>query len=115
MNSQNSKTQDFIVMPTNPPAAPDAGGGSQINQQARLEQVNDMNATLELLDQLHNAASEGQLAELTHMNKRELIAYLREVMYVAEQTIEELQADDARGQVAQQEPRPLLRILEKTG
>ena len=66
------------------------------------EHLNDL---LETLDNLHSAASEGQLELMTAMSKHELIAMLREFVYTAQETIREI--DDKR------EIRPVLRIVEK--
>jgi gluconate kinase len=45
----------------------------------------------EAVDQLHNAASEDQLHEVTSLNDRELVAWLKEVIYTAQETVEEVE------------------------
>lgn len=57
------------------------------------------------LDQLHSAASEGQLHTLTPLPEQELLGWLRDLIYTAQETINEI--DNAR-------PRPeapLLRVI----
>ena len=58
------------------------------------------------LDQLHSAASEGQLHTVTTLSRRELIGWLRDVIYTAEETIREIDAHSAR-------PGVVLRLVEK--
>ncbi|GEM_PF-1000927 len=45
------------------------------------------------LDTLHDAASNGQLDEVTALGKDELIGWLRDIAYTAHETIRELEAD----------------------
>lgn len=52
---------------------------------ARLEHLS---ATL---DELHSAASEGHLPALTPLNSTELVSWLRELIYTAEETIVEIE------------------------
>jgi hypothetical protein len=61
---------------------------------------------LEALDDLHTAASEGRLASTTAMSKRELLALLRDVVYIAEETMQEIQTQSAHRE-------PVLFIVEK--
>lgn len=42
------------------------------------------------LDELHSAASEGRLQNVTPLTNAELIGWLQELMYVAEETIAEI-------------------------
>ncbi len=51
------------------------------------------------LDRLHDAASEGSTAELTTLPKHELIGWLKEISYLAEETIREL--DGSAGEIRQ--------------
>lgn len=52
-------------------------------------------ATLfEALDELHSAASEGQLQKITGLNSVELVGWLREFVYTAQETIVELEDQD---------------------
>lgn len=46
---------------------------------------------LEMMDDLHTAASDDELTEVTDMKRKELVSMLREVMYLAQETIDELQ------------------------
>ncbi len=45
------------------------------------------------LDNLHDAASEGRVHEITALSKDELIGWLEEIAYTARETVRELQAD----------------------
>jgi hypothetical protein len=44
-----------------------------------------------LLDELHTAASEGQLPAITPLSSAELVSWLRELIYTAEETIVEIE------------------------
>lgn len=44
----------------------------------------------EALDDLHDAASEGDLTGSTTMTKAEVVGWLREIVYTAEQTLKEI-------------------------
>jgi len=46
---------------------------------------------LEMMDDLHTAASDDELTEVTDMKRKELVSMLREMMYLAQETIDELQ------------------------
>jgi hypothetical protein len=43
------------------------------------------------LDELHTAASEGVLPAVTPLNSAELVGWLRELIYMAEETIVEIE------------------------
>lgn len=43
------------------------------------------------LDELHTAASEGMLPALTPLSSTELVGWLRELIYMAEETIVEIE------------------------
>lgn len=58
------------------------------------------------LDELHSAASEGRLQNVTPLTNAELIGWLQELMYVAEETIAEIEEQDAQPAV------PHLRIVK---
>jgi hypothetical protein len=58
------------------------------------------------LDELHTAASEDQLGKVTTLNNRELVAWLREFVYTAQETIQEI--DHQERQVGF-----VLRLVEK--
>jgi hypothetical protein len=64
---------------------------------------------LEVLDQLHSAASEGYLESLTRLGEPELLDVLREVMYTAQETIAEIEQNNSM----QQADEPALRVLPK--
>lgn len=67
---------------------------------------NSLSEVYEALDKLHSAASDGQLGQITKLNKRELLAWLKDVIYTAQETIEEL---------SESEQPVMLRIVEKSG
>jgi hypothetical protein len=52
----------------------------------RLDEV------LEILDDLHTAASENTLNSYTTLSKHELVAMLREMIYTAEEAINEIES-----------------------
>lgn len=63
---------------------------------------------LEFVDQLHTAASEGNSRNLTGMNEAEIINYLRDVVYTAQEAIHEIETNKA-----QRQPKPVLRLVER--
>lgn len=65
-------------------------------------------AVYEVFDDLHDAASEDQLQELTALDKRELLGWLRELVFTAQETITEIESRSARA--ARQEP--VLRLVK---
>lgn len=60
----------------------------------------------DVLDQLHTAASDDQLDKVTTLSKRELIACLHEFIYVAQETLNEIEGEQIR-------PDVVLRLLDK--
>jgi len=67
---------------------------------------------LEFVDQLHTAASEGNSHTFTGMSELEVISYLRDLIYVTEEALYEI--EQARAQHRKQQPmRPVLRLVEK--
>jgi len=68
--------------------------------------VEHLESMLDTLDELHTAASEGNAGDFTDLNTRELIGVLREMMFLAQETIEELQK-------AGTQKKPVLRLVEK--
>ncbi len=56
----------------------------------------------EAIDDLHDAVSEDQMDELTALDNRELVGWLRELVYTAQETIVEIEKRNARK--ARQEP-----------
>jgi len=52
-------------------------------------------AMFEVFDDLHTAVSEGQLEAITSMNNRELVGWLRDLVYTAQETITEIERQTA--------------------
>lgn len=52
-------------------------------------------AVYEAFDDLHDAVSEGQIQELTPLDKRELLSWLHELVYTAQETIQEIEKVNA--------------------
>jgi hypothetical protein len=69
--------------------------------QVTLEQLNDV---LETLDELHSAAAEHEAEEATGLSRQELMSYLRDILYVTQETMKEVQRHQAA---------PLLRVLPR--
>jgi hypothetical protein len=70
-------------------------------KQNTIFQLNDRLMELfEMLDQLHTAAADETLPLVTATSQRELIAWLREVIYTAQETVREIDG------------RPYLRAVE---
>ena len=67
-----------------------------------------LEAVFEVFDDLHDAASEGQLQELTPLDNRELLGWLKELVYTAQETISEIENRGAR--TARQDP--FLRLVK---
>jgi hypothetical protein len=59
-------------------------------------------AVFEAIDDLHSAASEGQINLVTPVNRRELVNWLQELIFTAQEAIEEIEAESAA--TARQEP-----------
>lgn len=59
----------------------------------------------EALDALHTAASTGQLETQTSLNERDLIGLLRDMMYTAQETIQEIEKNRPRRD-------PILRLVQ---
>lgn len=68
-----------------------------INQPALQLLYNDARLTdlFEALDELHTASAEGRLRSVTTLTNAELIAWLQEVMYVAQEAIVEISEQNA--------------------
>ncbi len=49
------------------------------------------------MDRLHDAASSGKLAEVTNLSADEVIGWLQDIAYTANETIRELKDPDADG------------------
>lgn len=65
-------------------------------------------AMFEVFDDLHDAASEGELHDVTGLDNRELVGWLRELVFTAQETITEIEKRSAR--CARQEP--ILRFVK---
>ena len=66
-------------------------GLKQIPQQQPYTEAR-LNWLLEAVDDLHSAASEGDLDTLTTLSDFEVVSWLREVMWVAQETLAEMEA-----------------------
>lgn len=67
------------------------------------ERLNEM---LEMLDELHTAASEGQATSFAGMNHQELVGLLNEIVYTAREALAEIKDHRAQFQ-------PTLRLVPK--
>lgn len=63
---------------------------------------------LAFVDDLHNAASEGNTHDFTGLNETDVINYLRDIIYTAQEAINEIET-----RKAQRQPKPVLRIVER--
>lgn len=63
---------------------------------------------LNLLDEVHSAASDDMTERMTGMSKTEAIGYLHDIIYTAQETLAEVQAAKATEQ-----KQPVLRLVEK--
>lgn len=54
---------------------------------------------LEALDELHSAASDGNIRTVTPMSNAELKSWLYEVMYMARETMDEIDGSNAEAEV----------------
>ncbi|MFN8527733.1 MAG: hypothetical protein U0670_03885 [Anaerolineae bacterium] len=70
--------------------------------ETRLETV------LDTLDDLHDAVSDGELNALTTMSKADLIGLLRDLIYTAEQTMQEIEDHGA-----EHHGKPTLKLVRK--
>ena len=75
---------------------------TMLNQDLRIRELYDV------LDTLHGAASDNALPAVTSMDNAELVDWLRELIYTAQETINEIEKT-----AANQRPEPILRILER--
>lgn len=60
-------------------------------QLAYAADASRMDEIYDVLDELHTAASEGELCTFTSMNENDLVDYLRDLIYTAQETIEEIE------------------------
>ncbi|HLY26528.1 MAG TPA: hypothetical protein VKQ72_09330 [Aggregatilineales bacterium] len=49
------------------------------------------------LDRLHDAASSGKLAEVTNLSSDEVMGWLRDIVYTANETMRELEQSEGAG------------------
>ncbi|MBE2182273.1 MAG: hypothetical protein IAE89_02495 [Anaerolineae bacterium] len=56
-----------------------------------------MGSLMDTLDELHSAASEGRLQQVTTLTNAELIGWLYELVYTATETMAEIQRAEVRG------------------
>lgn len=81
----------------------------QTHQQPNIHYLlNDtrLAAALEAIDDLHDAATDGTLSSTTSLTKRELVCWLRDLVYTAQETITELENGKKRAVV------PPLRLVK---
>lgn len=72
--------------------------------------VNHLEDVLDFIDQLHSAASEGESDAINQMNEADLMNYLKEIIYTAQETLAEIEAARA---TRIRKHQPVLRILPK--
>ncbi|MEQ8672156.1 MAG: hypothetical protein RLP44_21130 [Aggregatilineales bacterium] len=65
-----------------------------------------LNQLYDVLDQLHNAASEGRTQMISRMSTDDLKGVLQDIIYTAQETLSEIESQSER-------PAPQLRLLEK--
>lgn len=70
------------------------GTQKQLNLQVLYNDAR-MAALFSALDELHSAASDGTLHTVTTLSQAELVGWLRDLVYTAEETIAEIEEDDA--------------------
>jgi hypothetical protein len=76
---------------------------TSISNELQLRYADDqLNSLYAVLDELHDAASEGQLGAMTTIQPNELVGLLRDLIYTAQETISEIerQAHTARSRAA---------------
>jgi len=72
----------------------------------------NLDDVLETIDLLHSAISEGSTPEIADLNEQDLVSTLRELIYTAQETVEEIETRRAdRRRSSQQQP--ILRIVPK--
>ncbi|MCA9915063.1 MAG: hypothetical protein KC496_17030 [Anaerolineae bacterium] len=67
---------------------------------------------LETIDQLHSAISEGSPLQIADLNENDLVDTLRELIYTAQETVEEIEMRRAKRRKARKH-QPTLRIVPK--
>jgi hypothetical protein len=66
-----------------------------------------LGSLLDALDELHSAASEGRLSEITTITDAELVGWLYELIYTAQETMMEIEAHHEQCE-------PELRLIPKS-
>jgi hypothetical protein len=51
-------------------------------------------ALFQAVDELHSAASDGEIQALTTLSRDEMVGWLRDLVYTAEETIAEIEKDN---------------------
>ncbi len=69
---------------------------NRANEVELLYEGDRLEDLLDLLDELHSAASENRLQNLTTLSKPELLGMLQDVIYTAQETIREMETPAAR-------------------
>lgn len=67
---------------------------------------------LETVDQLHSAISEGSTMQIADLSEAELVDTLRELIYTAQETVEEIETQRAKRRKTRKH-QPTLRIVPK--
>ncbi len=82
---------------------------TQIHQPNFQIIYNDMRLAglFQSLDELHNAASEGSLQSVTPLSNAELLGWLQELIFTAEETISEIRQHETKTTT------PHLRLVKK--
>ena len=56
-----------------------------------------LEALFDVLDALHSAASENRLDEACEIDRNQLVGLLQDIVYTAQQTLEEIEQQDGEG------------------
>lgn len=80
-------------------------------EQLALNLLN-LDDVLEMIDQLHSAVSEGSAQEIAHLNEQDLVSTLRELIYTAQETVDEIETRRAKRR-KNRKHQPTLRIVPK--
>lgn len=80
------------------------GHAHKLNLQIPLSDMG-LDAVFQAIDDLHSAASTGQLHKVTALNNRELLGWLNELVYTAQETIAEIEKSSTH-------PEPVLRLVK---
>lgn len=58
-----------------------------------------LSTLLDALDELHSAASDGDVRSVTTLSNAELVGWLREIIYTARETMDEIESNNAQREV----------------